>query len=134
MEEAGWGKAPILLRIVIVTCVVSFVTLIIGYSTPLWFSHPGAIPINLYGLSGISKTIYVDHLGLWQACGGGHGCIGITVQIPAYLGATRAFESMGLIAMLFTLVFIVLFVWIPSFAGNNRIELAIIISSFVSCE
>jgi hypothetical protein len=77
----AWNRLHLLMKIVAVSTIVAICATILGICSPIWVST--SIKYIFYNTAGDEVGMgYFQHLGLWQACGGGKGCVFLKNDLP----------------------------------------------------
>ncbi|XP_071173606.1 uncharacterized protein [Mytilus edulis] len=128
----AWIKLQPVIKIVFLSTIIAFCSLILGFATPVWVSASGAIPIQFIDREGThAGSVGMDHMGLWQACGGGIGCINLVHDIPGFLVASRVFACFSLIASFVGIAMVFWFACVSK-TDNGRLLMLSMIMSFVT--
>ena len=76
----AWYTLQPLIKVVFVSTIVAFCSTILGFATPVWIS--ASVGIDLFSLDGQKFSTTIDHIGIWQACGGDIGCVSLVYDLP----------------------------------------------------
>jgi len=77
----AWKRLDKLIKVLFVTTIVAVILTIFGFASPVWISAPiKYIFIDING-NNVGKG-HFNHLGLWQACGVGKDCVGVSRDLP----------------------------------------------------
>ncbi|XP_062600043.1 uncharacterized protein LOC134261639 [Saccostrea cucullata] len=114
---AGFGEVPSATKVASVFIGLGFLLFVVGFGVPYW-----------------EKFTFGGYGGLWKICSkvlGIEGCkyytdlgdVGKNTYLPDWFESVRVFESVGLVAAIISLVFLVLYTCISKTAGNKIVAL-----------
>lgn len=108
LEGSIWPK------VTLVTLAIAFLFYLIAFGAPTWCKTDE------------SEVKSKEHIGLWKYCtypvGGGQSCDDfIDIIVGDWLTVSQAFMSLALFSFLGAIAVVVLYAFVPDFAGDMRI-------------